>query len=127
METTAAEIVAATQRQWADAFKERSWSRLADFYTLDAAFYGSTPELYRGRAGVLAYFQALPPIYVRATFGTSFLVLPAPGIIIASGPVTFDVADNGATRALPYRITQVLVEQAESWLIATHHASPRPS
>jgi len=121
-----AEIVAGVQAEWADAFERRDIPALAALYTADAAFYGSRPELYRGRDGVESYFAALPPRFKRALFATPALVTLAPGAVAASGPVTFETEENGTVRLLHYRMTHVVVEQDGRCLIATHHASPVP-
>lgn len=121
------EAVALVQAVWQEAFAARDVPMLVRLYTEDAAFYGSQAELLCGHAGVFNYFSKLPSRFRRARFAESALVLPTPGVIVASGPVTFDVEDEGTSCALLYRVTQVFVERDRVWLIAAHHASPRPA
>ena len=121
-----AEIVAGVQAAWADAFGRRDVPALAAFYTPDAAFYGSSAELFRGQDGVARYFTLLPPRFKRARFAAPALVVLAPEAVAASGPVTFETAENGVVETLRYRMTHVMVQRDGHTRIATHHASPEP-
>ncbi len=126
MDDTAAGIVAAVHAAWASAFARRDVTQLERLYTVDALFYGSAATLYRGREGVRAYFTLLPARFKQARFGAASVILLAPAVIAASGPVLFTVEQDGGSTDLPYRMTHVLACQAGAWLIATHHASPVP-
>lgn len=119
-------IVAAVHAAWTDAFAPREPARLAALYTDDATLYGSTATLHRGRAGVHDYFAGLSERFLRVTFWPWAIVVPAPRVLAASGPVTFAIGSNGTVRDMPYRMTHVLVQRGARWLIAAHHASPAP-
>ena len=121
-----AKIVAGVQAAWADAFFFFYVSAMTEIYTDDATLYGSRAELFRGCSGIERYCVTLSPGFTRARFDTPVLVELAPGAVAASGPVTFDMEKDGATQALRFRLTQVVVEHAGRFLIATHHASPEP-
>ena len=52
-------IVGLLRERWATAFAARNLDGLAALYAPDVLFFGSTPELFRGHAGVRAYFAGL--------------------------------------------------------------------
>ena len=121
------EIAPAIQNCWSDAFNKRDLSRLVGLYTDDATLYGLEAELYRGHRGLMRYFSELSPRYKRAQYGSAVLVPLTPGAVAASGPVVFEVEQDGQLVSQLYRMTHVLVERDGRWLIAAHHASPEPS
>ena len=53
-------IVAGIMVKWAAAFSRLDAPALALLYSKNAFFFGSNPNLYRGRDGVAAYFNGLP-------------------------------------------------------------------
>ena len=111
---------------WTEAFARRDVIRLAALYTHDAAFYGSAPQLSRGREGVRRYFTELSPRFKLARFGDAAIVGLAPTVFAASGPVEFTTEQGSVLAIHPYRMTHVLTLLGGIWLIATHHASPVP-
>jgi ketosteroid isomerase-like protein len=54
------DTVAAIMKKWAAAFSKLDASALSSLYSKHAFFFGSNPNLYRGRDGVAAYFNGLP-------------------------------------------------------------------
>src|ERR1700710_1214671 len=60
MQNTTADIVSGIMAKWRAAFSKLDADALASLYSRHAFFFGSNPNLYRGRDGVAAYFNALP-------------------------------------------------------------------
>src|SRR6266511_6316354 len=54
------DIVSGIMGKWATAFSKLDATALASLYSRNAFFFGSNPNLYRGKDGVAAYFEALP-------------------------------------------------------------------
>ena len=54
------DIVSAIMEKWAAAFSKLDADALASLYSRNAFFFGSNPNLYRGKDGVTAYFEGLP-------------------------------------------------------------------
>lgn len=108
-------VVTNIHAAWTEAFARRDVARLEALYTPDAAFYGSAPQLYRGREGVRRYFTQLPTRFKRARFADAAVVVLAPTAIAASGLVEFASEQDGVHATLPYRMTQVLTQQSGTW------------
>ena len=126
MDCSPALVIGRTHAAWADAFARRDSNQLAALYSRKAAFYGSVPQLYRGREGVRQYFTTLSPGYRSARFAEPSITVLTPTAFAASGPVEFTVQEGGVERIVAYRMTHVLALQDGTWLIAVHHASPVP-
>lgn len=120
------EVAQSIQLAWATAFARADWSAIAALYTPETAFYGSTPELHTSPAGVLSYFENLPPIFIAARYMPPHVLPLGPGLIAASGDVVFVVRVDGREQGRAYRISQVFRHTPDGWRIAVHHASPRP-
>ena len=54
------DIVAGVMAKWTAAFSKLDADALSSLYSRHALFFGSNPNLYRGRDGVAAYFRGLP-------------------------------------------------------------------
>ncbi len=115
------------QAAWSEAFARKDWPGLAALYTEAPAFYGSTPALQTGRAGVQAYFEALPPSLAGAHYARPHVGRLGPDCFAASGAVAFVNRGQGGDATLPFRMTQVFVRDGEAWRIAVHHASASPA
>ena len=115
------------QAAWAAAFARADWNAIAALYAPETAFYGSTPALHTDPAGVLSYFEGLPPGYVAARFAPPHILPLGPGLFAASGSVVFVVTVDGQQQERAYRISHVFRETPDGWRIALHHASPRPA
>lgn len=120
------DVARSVQSAWSAAFARSDWPALAALYTTDAALYGSTATLHTGRAGVLSYFEGLPPGYVAAEFAPPHILPLGPDLFSALGAVVFAVRFYGRQREYPYRMSQVFRRTPEGWRIALHHASPTP-
>ena len=114
------------QRRWEAAFSVRDIDGLAALYADDVAFWGATPTLHTGGAGIRDYFTALPASYRKAEFATPHIVRLGPDAFAASGLVLFGRDGESGNVDLVFRMTQVFVRQDGGWKIAVHHASPRP-
>jgi ketosteroid isomerase-like protein len=96
---------------------------LVTLYTDDPLFFGSTPELRTGRAGVRAYFEELEAHEEAVVdFEVLAATAPAPGVIAGASVGTFRWRGNPG---IPIRFTHTLVHRHGRWVAAAHHASPR--
>ena len=114
-----ARIAGLLRTRWATAFAARDLDGLAALYAPDALFFGSTPELFRGQAGVRAYFAGLSPDVALEAFEAPELVGVAPGVFATAGFWRFRF---GAEARL-YRLTWVIAARDGGWVIAQHHAA----
>ena len=122
-----ARIARSVQDAWAQAFARGDWAAIAGLYAPDTAFYGSTASLHTNPAGVLSYFEGLPPGFVAAHYATPHITPLSPGLFAASGEVVFVVSVNGRQEDRPYRMSHVFRHTELGWRIALHHASRRPA
>lgn len=108
--------------KWADAFDRGDHEALVSLYSERALFYGATPALRRGKAGVRAYFAAFPKA-VKAQVKFTQVVVEAirPDVINVAALATFATESPPATRAM--RLTLLLVSEDGVWRIAGHHVS----
>ena len=112
-------IAGLLRERWAAAFAARDLDGLAALYAPDVLFFGSTPELFRGHAGVRAYFAGLSPDVSLEAFEAPELVRVAPGVFATAGFWRFRF---GAEARL-YRLTWVIASRDGGWGIAQHHAA----
>lgn len=116
------EVAAAMMAAWSTAFARLDASKLAALYSEHALFYGSKAALFKGRDGVVAYFNGLPR---WRTPGVAFseIATTAAGsdLVNMAGRATFHL-DAGATLAV--KITWVMLREADGWRIVSHHVSP---
>ena len=127
MTETFSDVAFAIQAKWAAAFARADWPAVAALYAPETAFYGSTATLRTDQAGVLSYFEALPPVFVAARYAAPHILPLGPEMFAASGAVVFVVRVEGQEQERPYRMTQVFRRTPDGWRIALHHASPRPA
>ena len=114
------QVAADLRARWSAAFARRDVGALAGLYTDDALFFGSRPELFRGREGVATYFRGLAADVILEAFEAPDIVAITPEVFVTAGYWRFTFA--GETRF--YRLTWVVVARAGRWLIAQHHAAP---
>jgi ketosteroid isomerase-like protein len=127
MTETFSDVAFAIQAKWAAAFARADWPAVTALYAPETAFYGSTATLHTNPAGVLSYFEALPPVFVAARYATPHISPLGPELFAASGSVVFVVRVEGRQQERPYRMTQVFQRTPGGWRIALHHASPCPA
>ncbi len=118
-ESVEAGIAGDLRVRWAQAFAARDHDALVGLYVPEALFFGSTPQLFRGREGVRAYFAGLSPDVVLEAFEEPALERLSPGLFATAGFWRFRF---GAEPRL-YRLTWVVAERDGGWLIAQHHAA----
>jgi uncharacterized protein (TIGR02246 family) len=115
-------IVSGIIEKWSAGFNKLDASALASLYSKDAFFFGSNPRLYRGREGVMAYFNALPRWRSPTVQFSDRVTAPAgTDVINFAATASFDV-DDGALK-LSVRISWVIVREDGGWKIASHHVS----
>lgn len=112
-------IAALLRAGWAKAFAARDLDGLAALYAPDALFFGSTPELFRGHAGVRAYFAGLSPDVSLEAFEEPELARVAPGVFATAGFWRFRFGDEPRR----YRLTWVIAARDGGWVIVQHHAA----
>ena len=116
-------LVEDIQARWASAYGAGDWRALASLYTPNAQLVGAKPELFEGRAEVLAYFEVLKPGgRVAFDIPRAFALGARRDVVIAAFRVNF--MRDGVNR--PTRMTWTLGCDNDGWLIASHHASPVP-
>ena len=118
-ESEEAIIASGLRARWALAFAARDLEGVAALYAPDALFFGSTPELYRGHAGVRAYFAGLSPDISLEGFEEPELVRVAPGVFATAGFCRF----RFGTEPRRYRLTWVIAERDGGWVTVQHHAA----
>jgi uncharacterized protein (TIGR02246 family) len=118
------DIVSGIMGKWAAGFTKLDAGALASLYSRHAFFFGSNPNLYRGRDGVAAYFNGLPRWNSpTARFTDVAAALVNPDLINVAGIASF-VVDEGAP-VLSVKITWVIVREDGEWKIASHHVSSK--
>ena len=125
MTDTPADIVSALQQRWISAFNQRDVEGLVALYSEESCLFGGKPDLSINRSGIRTYFNALPPVRLRAEFGEQSVVRLAPTVIMSAGFMTFQRLDTDPPATpTPFRITLTVVDTGATWKIASHHASP---
>jgi uncharacterized protein (TIGR02246 family) len=124
MQRTSDDIVSSIMAKWAAGFNKLDAGALASLYSQHAFFFGSNPNLYRGRDGVAAYFNALPrwnsPSVQFSDVATEFV---NPDLINVAGTASFAVDE--AAPVLSVKITWVIAREDGEWKIASHHVSSK--
>ena len=112
-------IASGLRTRWASAFAARDLDGLAALYAHDVLFFGSTPELFRGHAGLRAYFAGLSPDVSLEAFEEPELVRMAAGVFATAGFWRF----RFGAEPRRYRLTWVIAARDGGWVIAQHHAA----
>ena len=122
MPTAVDEIASAIIGKWSAAFNRLDAAALASLYSKNVFFFGSKSQLYRGREGVAAYFNALPRwASPTVQFTERATAQVNPDLINFAAIATF-VVEEGAT-PLSVKITWVIAREDGDWKIASHHVS----
>ena len=118
------DTVAAIMKKWAAAFSKLDAAALASLYSKNAFFFGSNPNLYRGRDGVAAYFNGLPR-WAAPSAQFSDVKTHAAGydVINVAGTASF-LAERGA-EPLTVKLSWVIIREDFDWKIANHHVSSK--
>ena len=122
MQNTTADIVSGIMAKWRAAFSKLDADALASLYSRHAFFFGSNPNLYRGRDGVAAYFNALPrwnsPTVRFIDVASAFVNAD---LINVAGTAAFVVGEGSPV--LSVKITWVIAPEDGEWKIVSHHVS----
>ncbi len=122
---TADQTVSDITGKWSAAFNKLDADALAQLYSKNALFYGSTPPLYKGKEGVAAYFNALPRWKSPTVQFTDISAIPiGSDVINVAGTATFVIAENAPP--VVFRLTWVVMREDGEWKIVNHHVSPKP-
>jgi len=122
MQSAADEAVSSIIGKWSAAFNRLDADALANLYSSSVFFFGSKSQLYRGNAGVAAYFNALPrwsSPTVQFTDRTTAQVNP--DLINFAATASFVVDED--TAPLSVKITWVIAREDGDWKIVSHHVS----
>jgi uncharacterized protein (TIGR02246 family) len=124
MQSAADEIVSAIIEKWSAGFHRLDAEALASLYSKNAFFFGSNPTLYRGQAGVAAYFNALPrwdlPTVQFTDARTAQVNLD---LINFAGTASF-LLDESAP-PLSVKVSWVIAREDGEWRIVSHHVSSK--
>lgn len=118
------DTVAAIMKKWAAAFSKLDAAALASLYSKNAFFFGSNPNLYRGRDGVAAYFNGLPRWAAPSVqFGDVKTAAAGYDVINVAGTASF-LVERGA-EPLTVKISWVIIREDFDWKIVSHHVSSK--
>ena len=124
MRSAAADTVSGIIEKWSASFNKLDADALASLYSKNAFFFGSNPTLYRGNAGVAAYFSALPRWNSPTVQFTDVRTAQVNADLINfAGTASFFV--NEGAPPLSVKISWVIVREDGDWKIASHHVSSK--
>jgi uncharacterized protein (TIGR02246 family) len=121
----AEQIVYGVIDRWSAGFERLDAGALSSLYSKNAFFFGSNPNLYRGRDGVAAYFNGLPRwTSRRVEFSEVRTAQVSPDLINMAAVASFFL-DGAEAASLSVKITWVIVREDGDWKIASHHVSSK--
>ena len=124
MPSAADDTVSGIIDKWSAAFSGLDAVALAQLYSRNAFFFGSKCQLYRGSAGVAAYFDALPRWRAPTVQFTDRATAQVnPDVINFAATASFVVDES--TAPLSVKITWVIAREDGGWKIVSHHVSSR--
>jgi uncharacterized protein (TIGR02246 family) len=119
------QIVHGVIDRWSAAFERLDAEALSSLYSKNAFFFGSNPNLYRGRDGVAAYFNGLPRwTSQRVELSEVRTAQVSPDLINMAAVASFFL-DGAEAASLSVKITWVIVREDGDWKIISHHVSSR--
>ena len=124
MQSAADETVSGIIEKWSAAFNRLDAEALARLYSINAFFFGSKSQLYRGNAGVAAYFNALPRWNSPAVQFTDRTTAQVNSDVINFAATASFVVDE-STAPLSVKITWVIAREDGGWKIVSHHVSSK--
>jgi ketosteroid isomerase-like protein len=122
MQSAADETVSGIIEKWSVAFNGLDADALARLYGRNAFFFGSKSQLYRGNAGVAAYFNALPRWSSPTVQFTDRATAQVNSDLINFAATASFVVDED-TAPLSVKITWVIAREDGDWKIVSHHVS----
>jgi uncharacterized protein (TIGR02246 family) len=112
--------------KWSAAFNKLDAGALSSLYSKSAFFFGSKSQLYCGRDGVAAYFNALPRWPSPTVRFSDARSAQVNSDLINFAAIASFVVEEGAA-PLSVKITWVIAREDGSWKIVSHHvSSPTP-
>ena len=124
MQSAADETASSLIERWSAGFNRLDADALSSLYSRNAFFFGSKSQLYRGNAGVAAYFNALPRWSSPTVEFTDRATAPVnPDLINFAATASFVVDES--TAPLSVKITWVIAREDGGWKIVSHHVSSR--
>jgi uncharacterized protein (TIGR02246 family) len=119
------QIVHGVIDRWSAAFERLDAEALSSLYSKNVFFFGSNPNLYRGRDGVAAYFNGLPRwTSQRVELSEVRTAQVSPDLINMAAVASFFL-DGAEAASLSVKITWVIVREDGDWKIASHHVSSK--
>ena len=122
MPSTADHTVSGIIARWSAAFNKLDAGALSSLYSNNAFFFGSKSQLYRGKEGVAAYFNALPRWRSPAVRFSDVMTAPVNSDLINFAGTASFVVEEGAP-PLSVKITWVIAREDGDWKIVSHHVS----
>ena len=122
MQSAADETVSSLIEKWSAGFNRLDADALSSLYSRNAFFFGSKSQLYRGNAGVAAYFNALPPWSSPTVQFTDRVTAQVNSDLINFAATASFVVDE-STAPLSVKITWVIAREDGGWKIVSHHVS----
>ncbi len=122
MPSAADETVSGIIEKWSAGFSRLDADALSSLYSQNAFFFGSKSQLFRGNAGVAAYFNALPRWRAPTVEFTDRAIAQVnSGLINFAATASFVVDES--TAPLSVKITWVIAREGNDWKIVSHHVS----
>jgi ketosteroid isomerase-like protein len=116
------DVAARVMAKWTAAFSKLDADSLSSLYSRHALFFGSNPNLYRGKDGVAAYFRGLPRWQSQSVrFSEVVTEQVNADLVNFAGIANF--AFDGA--AISVKMTWVIGREDFDWKIVSHHASSK--
>ena len=122
MRSAADATVSGIIEKWSAAFNKLDADTLSSLYSKNAFFFGSKSQLYRGRDGVAAYFNALPRWSSPTVQFSDVRTAQVNSDLINFAGLASFVVEEGAV-PLSVKITWVIAREDGSWKIVSHHVS----
>ena len=119
---TAEEIASGVVAKWMAAFSRLDADALSSLYSKHALFFGSNPNLYRGRDGVASYFRGLPRWQSQSVRFSEVVAEQVNADLVNFAGIANFVFDGSA---LSVKMTWVIGREDFDWKIVSHHASSK--
>ena len=120
---TPQEIISQLHQRWQNCFVPLDPRAMAQNYTHDAVLFGSAIPAFIGQEAIRTYFEQLPKgVYSGVELIAEHLVKLTDDVISMAGTAKFMRYQQDP---LEVRITHIVVNRDDRWLIASHHVSPK--
>ncbi|MBR1120701.1 nuclear transport factor 2 family protein [Bradyrhizobium lablabi] len=122
MGSTAEDIASGVMAKWTAAFSKLDADALSSLYSKHALFFGSNPNLYRGRDGVASYFRGLPRWQSQSVRFTEVVAEQVNADLVNFAGIAHFAFDGDT---LSVKMTWVIGREDFDWKIVSHHASSK--